>query len=80
MGRNSLELQMMAMAINQVLGLCYEQRVTTTLRDVFQLLRMPESFWIGEWGLDDPIIINSESDLIRIRDEILSRFGDSKNK
>lgn len=79
MGRNSLELQMMAMAINQVLGLCYEQRVTTTLRDVFQLLRMPEEYWIGEWGLDDPIIINSDADLIRTRDEILARFGGTRH-
>jgi hypothetical protein len=79
MGRNTLELQMMAMAINQVLGLCYEQRVTTTLRDVFQLLRMPESFWIGEWGLDDPIIINSDEELRTKRDEILARFGGARH-
>ncbi|NBP57147.1 hypothetical protein EBU71_11560 [bacterium] len=79
MGRNSLELQMMALAINQVLGLCYEQRVSTTLRDVFQLLRMPEGYWIGEWGLDDPIIINSEEELIRVRDEILARFGGARH-
>lgn len=79
MGRNTLELQMMAMAINQVLGLCYEQGATTTLRDVFQLLRMPESFWIGEWGLDDPIVINSEEDLRLKRDEILARFGGARH-
>jgi hypothetical protein len=75
MGRNTLELQMMAMAINQVLGLYYEQRATTTLRDVFQLLKMPESFWAGESGLDDPITINNEEELIAKRDEILARFG-----
>lgn len=75
MGRNSLELQMMAMAINQVIGMCYDQRVTTTLRDVFKLLRMPEEYWIGEWGLDDPIVINNDQDLITTRDEILARFG-----
>jgi len=75
MGRNSLELQMMAMAINQVIGLCYDQRVTTTLRDIFLLLRTPEEYWIGEWGLDDPIVINNDQDLIKTRDEILARFG-----
>ncbi len=79
MGRNSLELQMMAMAINQVIGMCYDQRVTTTLRDVFLLLRMPEEYWIGEWGLDDPIVINNDQDLIRVRDEILARFGTARH-
>jgi hypothetical protein len=66
---------MMAMAINQVIGMCYDQGVTTTLRDVFLLLRMPEEYWKGEWGLDDPIIINNDQDLITTRDEILARFG-----
>jgi hypothetical protein len=79
LGRNSLELQMMAMAINQVIGMCYDQRVTTTLRDVFLLLRMPEEYWIGEWGLDDPIVINNDQDLIRVRDEILARFGTARH-
>jgi hypothetical protein len=36
---------------------------------------MPEEYWKGEWGLDDPIIINNDQDLITTRDEILARFG-----
>lgn len=79
MGRNTLELQMIAMAINQIIGLCYEQKTTTTLRDVFQLLRMPESYWQGEWGLDDPIVINNDQELIAKRDEILARFGGARH-
>ena len=75
MGRNSLENNMMALAINQVLALCYQQGVTTTLRDVFQLLRTPEEFYINEWGLDDPITITTDAELLRARDEIMSRFG-----
>jgi hypothetical protein len=72
-------MSMMAMAINQVIGMCYEQGVTTTLRDVFKLLRMPEEYWIGEWGLDDPIEIKNDQDLIRTRDEILARFGGARH-
>lgn len=75
MGRNSLEMQMMALAINQVLALCYEQGVTTTLRDVFLLLKMPQEFWQNEWGLDDPIHITSDQELLEQRDLILARFG-----
>jgi len=75
MGRNSLENQMMALAINQVLALCYQQGVTTSLRDVFQLLRTPEEFYINEWGLDDPIKITNDAELLRERDIIMSRFG-----
>lgn len=75
MGRNSLENQMMALAINQVLALCYQQGVTTTLRDVFQLLRTPEEFWQHEWGLDDPISITTDAELLAQRDIIMSRFG-----
>jgi len=75
MGRNSLENQMMAMAISQVLSLCYQQGVTTSLRDIFLLLRTPEEFWINEWGLDDPITITNDAELLRERDVIMSRFA-----
>jgi len=75
MGRNTLELQMMAMAINSVLSLVYDQGATTTLRDVFQLLRMPENYWIDEWGLDDPIILKNDEELRIKHDEMLARFG-----
>jgi len=75
MGRNSLENQMMALAINQVLALCYQQGVTTTLRDVFLLLRTPKQFYEHEWGLDDPISITSDKELLEARDTIMSRFG-----
>jgi len=75
MGRNTLELQMMAMAINRVLSLVYDQGATTTLRDVFQLLRMPENYWIDEWGLDDPIILKNDEELRIKHDEMLARFG-----
>lgn len=79
MGRNQLELQMMALAINQVLAMCYQQNTSTTLRDVFQLLKMPEEFWQHEWGLDDPIIITNDQELMLKRDEILARFGGSRH-
>ena len=75
MGRNTLELQMMAMAINRVLSLVYDQGATTTLRDVFQLLRMPENYWIDEWGLDDPIILKNDEELRIKHGEMLARFG-----
>lgn len=75
MGRNQLENQMMALAISQVLALCYEQGVTTTLRDVFKLLRTPEEFYQNEWGLDDPIRITNDAELLRERDTVMSRFG-----
>lgn len=75
MGRNNLENQMMAMAICQVLALCYQQRVTTSLRDIFLLLRTPESFWQHEWGLDDEIRITNDAELLLARDIIMSRFG-----
>lgn len=75
MGRNTLENQMMALAINQILALCYQQGVTTTLRDVFQLLRTPEEFYANEWGLDDPICITTDAELLAQRDIIMSRFG-----
>ena len=79
MGRNTLELQMMAMAINRVLSLVYDQGATTTLRDVFQLLRMPENYWIDEWGLDDPIILKNDEELRIKHDEMLARFGEPRH-
>lgn len=79
MGRNTLELEMMALAISQVLALCYEQGVTTTLRDVFKLLRTPEQFYIHEWGLDDPITIHTDQELLAARDTIMARFGQARH-
>lgn len=75
MGRNQLELTMIAMAINQVIALCYQQGTTTSLRDIFQLLRMSPDFYANEWGLDDPITITNDQELLAKRDEILARFG-----
>ena len=61
--------------ILQVIELCYQQGVTTTWRDIFLFLRFPETAWQDMSDIDEPIVINQESDLVIMRAMISSWFA-----
>jgi len=61
--------------IMRVIELCYQQGVTTTWRDIFLFLRFPEESWGDDTDLDEPIVINKESDLVIMRAMISSFFA-----
>jgi hypothetical protein len=61
--------------ILRVIELCYEQGVTTTWRDIFLFLRFPEAAWQDMPDIDEPIVINQESDLVIMRAMISSWFA-----
>ena len=62
-------------AILKVIELCYQQGVTTTWRDIFLFLRFPEAAWQDMPDVDEPIVINQESDLVIMRAMISSWFA-----
>ena len=62
-------------AILKVIELCYQQGVTTTWRDIFLFLRFPETAWQDMPDIDEPIVINQESDLVIMRAMISSWFA-----
>ena len=61
--------------IMRVIELCYEQGVTTTWRDIFLFLRFPEAAWDDMPDIDEPIVINQESDLVIMKAMISSWFA-----
>lgn len=61
--------------IMRVIELCYQQGVTTTWRDIFLFLRFPETAWQDMPDIDEPIVINQESDLVIMRAMISSWFA-----
>ena len=61
--------------ILRVIELCYQQGVTTTWRDIFLFLRFPEAAWQDMPDVDEPIVINQESDLVIMRAMISSWFA-----
>jgi hypothetical protein len=62
-------------SIFKVIELCYQQGVTTTWRNIFLFLRFPEAAWQDDPDLDEPIIIETESDLVIMRAMISSFFA-----
>lgn len=75
MNKNDQMTLMVCDAIVKILELCYQQGVTTTWRDIYKFLRIPEHVWDDESDMDEKIIINQESDLIIIRAMITSKFS-----
>lgn len=64
-----------AWQVFQVIELCYQQGVTTTWRDIYQFLRIPEAVYEGEPDLDEPIIIQNDYELEQMRLVLESRFN-----
>ena len=62
-------------AMMQVIELCYQQNVTTTWKDIYLFLRIPEHIWEDEDDLDEKIIIQSEEELKLMRELLSSRFA-----
>lgn len=62
-------------AIVRVLELCYQQRVTTTWRDIFVFLRFPAAAYEDMSDLDERILVDSEADLVIVRAMISSWFA-----
>lgn len=73
MNENQLH-QVMCYNIFRVIELCYDQGVTTTWRDIYLFLRVPEVVWAKDYDLDEKIIINSKEELETIRELLISRF------
>lgn len=59
----------------QVIELCYQQGVTTTWRDIYEFLRVPETVYLDEEDLDEPIIIRNDYELEQMRLVLESRFN-----
>lgn len=70
-----LKTEQIATYIIRVLELYYQQGVSTTWRDIFTFLKIPEVVWKDDPDIDDPIIINSESELVIMKAMISSRFA-----
>lgn len=61
--------------IFQVIELCYQQGVSTTWRDIYQFLRVPESVYENDTDLDEVIQINNDYELEQMRLLLESRFS-----
>ncbi len=61
--------------IFRVIELCYSQGVTTTWRDIYLFLRLPQNIWEGDSDLDEKIIVSSDQELEMIRDLLLANFS-----
>jgi len=62
-------------AMMRVIELCYNQNVTTTWKDIYLFLNVPESIWKDEIDLDEKIIIQNEEELKLMRELLSSRFA-----
>jgi hypothetical protein len=62
-------------AIMQVIELCYQQDVTTTWKDIYLFLRIPQYIWEDEDDLDEKIIIQNDEELKLMRELLSSRFA-----
>lgn len=62
-------------AMMQVIELCYQQKVTTTWKDIYLFLRIPQYIWEDEEDLDEKIIIQSDEELKLMRELLSSRFA-----
>ncbi|NDG31750.1 hypothetical protein EB118_16980 [bacterium] len=74
MNLNTLHKEI-CMAIFTVIEICYHQGNTTTWRDIFLFLRLPENIWADDSDLDEKIIITSDEELEIVRDLLLSKFN-----
>jgi len=66
--------QVMSYNIFRVIELCFEQGVTTTWRDIYLFLKVPEKVWATETDIDEKIIISSKEELEMIRELLISKF------
>jgi hypothetical protein len=64
----------MSLQIFRVIELCYSQGKTTSWRDIYLFLRIPQYMWIKEPDLDEKITISSDEELEMIRNLLLSNF------
>jgi hypothetical protein len=64
----------MSLQIFRVIELCYSQGMTTSWRDIYLFLRIPQYMWIKEPDLDEKITISSDEELEMIRNLLLSNF------
>lgn len=66
--------QVMSYNIFRVIELCFEQGVTTTWRDIYLFLKVPEKVWATETDIDEKIVISSKEELEMIRELLISKF------
>ena len=61
--------------IFRVIELCYSQGVTTSWKDIYLFLRIPNSIWEDDTDLDEKIQISSDEELEMIRNLLLAKFN-----
>jgi len=74
MNSNQLH-QIICYNIFRVIELCYTQRVTTTWKDIYLFLRIPNVIWHDEPDLDEPILVSSEEELEMLRELLMAKFS-----
>jgi len=62
------------LGIFRVIELCYQQGVTTTWKDIYVFLRIPESIWEDDQDLDEKIVVNSDLELDMVKNLLLAKF------
>lgn len=62
-------------AIFQVIELCYQQKVTTSWKDIYLFLRIPTHIWENETDLDEKIYIRNEEELELFRSMLQSKHS-----
>jgi len=63
-----------SMAIFRVIELSYQQKQTTTWRDIFEFLRIPKAYWEDDTDLDEKIVINSDEELDMMKNLLLAKM------
>jgi len=61
--------------IFRVIELCYSQGVTTSWKDIYLFLRIPNRIWEDDTDLDEKIKISNDEELEMIRNLLLAKFN-----
>jgi hypothetical protein len=67
--------QLAAWQVFRVIELCYQQGTSTTWRDIYEFLRIPEYVYETEPDLDEIITIKTDQDLENMRLLLESKFS-----
>lgn len=60
--------------IFRVIELCYTQGVTTTWRDVYLFLRIPDVIWEDDLDIDEKIIVKDDAELELFKEMLTAKF------
>lgn len=72
---NERELtKIISLNIFKVIELCYTQGVTTTWRDIYLFLRIPNEIWEDDLDLDEKIIVKDDAELEIFKEMLTAKF------